>query len=308
MAFNPYVARIVQVVVTVSRPDANGNAATQTYTFQQHRMRINVRQGGKNFNNAKIEIYGVPLATMNQIARLWLEALTPLGTDTVQINVWDGDNQLFVPFFQGVITWSAVNPSRMPQVFLEIEANAGMALTLQPASPYSTPGGVTLQSALQAIVGPAGFVVDYAPSAPVYMLSATRVTGAPLAQVGQLMAHFPDLTWTPNLQRLQVRTALAPLTSDEVDISAGNGMQGYPVYSSSGLTLSTLFNPMITPGVALNITTEFDFVNRTLWVASVLAHMLEPNVPGGQWTTQIAANSFGAKGNNGGQAAGSTNG
>lgn len=304
MAFNPYVARIAQVIVTVTRPDANGTAQQQTYTFQQHRMRIMVRQGGKQFGNARVEIYGVPLMTMNQIARLWGEALTPLGTDTMQINVWDGST--FIPFFQGVIAWSAVNPSRMPQVFLDIEANAGMALTLNPASPYSTPGGVTLLSALQAIAQPAGFQVDYAKTAPTYQLAATRVTGAPLEQIGAIMAHYPDLTWNTSLQRLQVRTALAPIDSNQVDISADNGLQGYPVYSTSGLTLATVFNPLITPGAALNITTEFDFVNRTLWVASVLAHTLEPNLPGGQWTTQLAANSYGAKGNNSGQAAGAS--
>lgn len=300
--FSPYIPRIAQVIVSVERPDANGNAQQQTYTFQQHRMVIRVRQGGKQFGNARVEIYGVPLATMNQIARLWGEALTPQGTDTIQINVWDGN--AFIPFFQGVITWSAVNPSRMPQVFLDIEANAGMALTLQPASPYSTPGGVTLLSALQEIAAKGGFQVDYAPTAPTYQLPATRVTGAPLEQIGQLMAHYPDLTWNTSLQRLQVRTALAPIDSNQVDISAGNGLQGYPVYSTSGLQLSTVFNPLITPGAALNITSEFDFVNRTLWVASVLSHVLEPNLPGGQWTTQLAANSYGPKGNNNGNPTG----
>ena len=306
--FNPYVPRIAQVIVQVTRPDANGNATQQTYTFQQHRMRINVRQGGKQFGNARVEIYGVPLATMNQIARLWLEALTPQGTDTIQINVFnpspDGLSGTFVPFFQGVIMWSAVNASRMPQVFLDIEANAGGALTLIPASPYSTPGGVTLQSALEQIIGPAGFQLDYASAAPTYMLGPMRVTGEPLAQVNDIMKAFPDLTWDVSLQRVRVRTALAPIDSNSVDVNAGNGLQGYPVYSTSGLQFSTVFNPLITPGKAINITTEFDFVNNTQWVAAVLAHMLEPNVPGGQWTTQVAANSFGAKGNNGGNAAG----
>ena len=302
MAFNPFVERIAQVIVSVTRPDANGAAQQQTYTFQQHRMRIMVRQGGKQFGNARVEIYGVPIATMNQIARLWGETLTPQSTDTLQINVWNGST--FIPFFQGVIAWSAVNPSRMPQVFLDIEANAGMALTLNPASPYSTPGGVTLQSALETIAASAGFQVDYAPTAPTYQLPATRVTGAPLEQIGALMAHYPALTWNTSLQRLQVRTALAPIDSNQVDISVDTGLQGYPVYSTSGLQLATVFNPLITPGAALNVMSEFDFVNRTLWVAAVLAHVLEPNMPGGQWTTQLAANSYGSKGNNSGTATG----
>ena len=36
--------------------------------------------------------------------------------------------------------------------------------------------------------------------------------------------------------------------------------------------------------------------HRTLWVAAVLSHMIEPNVPGGQWTTSCAANSYGHEG------------
>jgi hypothetical protein len=296
MTFNPYGPRVAQVIVSVSRPDANGNPQQQTYTFQPHRMQIQVRNGSKQFGNTRVAIYGVPLATMNQIARLQLEPLTPVINDTLQINVLD-DSGAFVPFFQGVIMWSAVNASRMPHVALEIEAASGGALTLVSASPYATPGGVTLKDALTAIVAPAGFVVDYADSAPVYQLAQTRVTGAPLDQVGALMRQYPDLTWQPILQRLQVRSVNAPISADTIDISAETGLMGYPTYSTSGLQFATLFNPKLTPGAALNVQTEFDFVNRTLWVATVLSHTLEPNTPGGQWTTQIVAASFGAKGN-----------
>lgn len=295
MPFNPYTLKSARVTVTVDRPDANGNTTTQTYRFQDHRMRINVRQGGAQFGNAKLEIFGVPLKAMNQIARLWLEALTPLGTDTVQVDVFDGRD--YVPFFQGVIAWSAVNASRMPQVSLDIEANSGMALMIQPASPYATGSTVLLKDALTTIAAPAGFAVDYPDTVPQFQLSQVRVTGTPLEQIGELMNQYPQLTWNVSLQRIQIRAALAPIDSNSVRIAADNGLMGYPVYSTSSLTLSTLFNPKITPGVALDVQTEFDFVNRTVWVASVLNHMLEPNMPGGQWTTQIAANSYGAKGN-----------
>lgn len=295
MPFNPYTLKSARVTVTVERPDASGNAATQTYRFQNHRMRINVRQGGAQFGNAKFEIFGVPLRTMNQIARLWLEALTPQGTDTVQVDVFDGQD--YIPFFQGVIAWSAVNASRMPQVSLDIEANSGMALMIQPASPYATGSTVLLKDALTTIAAPAGFAVDYPDGVPQFQLSQVRVTGTPLEQIGELMNQYPQLTWNVSLQRIQIRAALAPIDSNAVRVAADTGLMGYPVYSTSSLTLSTLFNPKITPGVALDVQTEFDFVNRTVWVASVLNHMLEPNMPGGQWTTQIAANSYGAKGN-----------
>jgi len=298
MPFQPYQIRRAQVVVTIQRPDTAGDVQPQTYTFEQHRMRIQVRQGGKQYGNAKVQVYGVPLATMNQIARLWLEALTPQNTDTVQINVWDG--QGFIPFFDGVITWSAVNASQMPQVYLDIEANAAMQGMNSTASPYANPGPVALTSALNAIATPAGLTVNFDTSAQDYQLVQQRAVGTPVQQITQVMNQFPNLTWFINLQQLVVRDALAPLNSPAIRVAKDTGMIGYPVYSTSGLTVSTLFDPRIRPGLALDVETEFDFVNRTVWVASVLAHTLDVNLPGGQWMTQAAANSFGPKGNDNG--------
>lgn len=296
MTFNAFVERKARVTVSVTRADASGDQTPETYTFLQHRMRINVRQGGAQFGNAKIEIFGVPLDSMNNIARLWMESLTPQNTDTVAIDIWNGQD--YVPFFSGVITWSAVNGAGMPAVSLMIEANAAFAMLNATASPYANAGPVSLQSALTTIAAAQQFSVDYSASAPQYQLTDVRVTGSPMEQIAGLMSHFNDLTWFVNLQRLIVRTANAPFSADAISIAADNGLMRLPVYSSSSLQFDTLFNPQLRPGVACDVTTAFDFVNRTQWVAAVLSHTLEPNVPGGQWTTSCAANSYGARGNN----------
>jgi hypothetical protein len=293
--YQPFVERIARVTVQVTRNNSRGEPTNFTYVYEQHRMRIQVRQGGQQFGNAHIEIFGAKLADMNQIARLWLESMTPQNTDTVAIDVWDG--KTFVPFFQGVITWSAVDASGIPHVKLVVDANAAMPLMNTPVSPYANPGPVILSDVLISLAQQAGFSVDYAASAPVYSLSDIRLTGSPLQQIGALMRHFPDLTWFVNLQRVVVRQANAPFEADAIRVAVDTGMQFAPVYSTSGLQISTIFNPRIRPGVALDVQTDFDFVNRTQWVAAVLAHALEPNVPGGQWTTSLAANSFGSKNN-----------
>lgn len=286
--------RVLRNTVSVTR------AATgvSTYVWEQNRQRIAIRQGGAQFGNARVEVFGVPLADMNNIARLWLETLTPQNTDTIQIDVWNG--QTWTPLFQGVITWSAVDASGMPDVRLVIEANASFALGNTSAAPYANAGPVTLQDALTTIAALGGFTVNYAAGAPQYQLTDVRATGSPLEQIGELMRYFPDLTWTVNLQQVIVRKALAPIDSDSVRIAVDTGLQSSPVYSTSGLQIATLFNPQIRPGVTLDVETIFDFVNRTVWVASVMEHQLDANMPNGNWTTYVAANSFGAKGNNDG--------
>lgn len=295
MAGQPYRIQRAQVVVTVQRANAQGAVVPLTYTFEQHRMRIVVRQGGKQFGNARMQVFGVPLDTMNQIARLWLEALTPQNTDTVAINVWNGE--AFVPFFTGVITWTAVNAASMPQVYLDIEANAAMGGMNTAVSPYANAGPVSLKGTLETIAALAQLTVNYADSIGERQMVQVRATGTPVDQITAIMNMYPDLSWYINLNQVVVRLALAPITGDPVRVAADTGMIGYPVYSTSGLQVSTLFDARIRPGLTLDVETDFDFVNRTVWVASVLAHTLDVNYPGGQWMTQIAANSFGAKGN-----------
>jgi hypothetical protein len=296
VTFNAFVERVARVTVSVTRADAGGNQTPDTYTFTQHRMRINVRQGGGVYGNARVEIFGVPIETMNNIARLWLETLTPQNTDTIAIDVFDGLN--YIPFFQGVISWSAVQGAGMPAVSLLIEANSALLLMNNPSSPYANAGPVALKDVLTQIAGVAGVAVDYSSAAPAHMCNDIRLTGSLMDQINSLMTHYPDLTYFINLQRLIVRLANAPFAANAIDIAPDNGLMRLPNYSSSGLQFDTLFNPQLTPGVPCNVQTAFDFVNRTSWVAAVLSHTIEPNLPGGQWTTSCAATSFGSKGNN----------
>lgn len=298
---NTLIERKARVTVKVTRSDANeqGDTLQSTYEFIQHRMSITVSQGGGLFGNAKVQIFGVALDAMNKIARLWLEVLSPSNSDTMDIDVWDGAN--FVPFFKGVITWSAVNASGAPNVALEIEANDSMLGMNTVAPPYAQDTPIALQDALTAILEPTGFQVELAESVPALQIEKVYFLGTPMEQANRLMNYFPELTHYTNLQRFIVRPVNGPLGGDPLPVNKGAGMIGYPTYSSSGVTLATLFDARLRLGLALDIqTTSFEFINRTKWVCSVLQHNIQPNWPGGQWVTQIAAQAYGTKGDDAG--------
>lgn len=297
MTYNTFVERRARVKVKVTRPDNTGAQVASSFTFENHRMRIGIRQGGAQYGNAKVEVFGVPLASMNQVARLWQGAMTPQNSDSMAIDVWDG--KAFIPLFQGVITWSAVDASGMPQVKLVIEANASMVLMNSTASPYASgTGPIKLSDALTSIIKPQGFSLDYSKDATDYQLTDVHVSGSPLDQVSALMRHYDDLTWFCNLQRLIVRRANAPFDADSIRIASDTGLQGYPVFSSSVLQLSTVFNAKLRPGAGLDVhVNDFEFINKTTWVAAVVAHQIDASTPGGAWTTSLAASAFGAKGN-----------
>ena len=299
---NPLVERRAKVTVKVVRPSDKPDEGDQeiTYAFEQHRMSIQVSQGGGQFGNAKVAIYGVPLATMNKIARLWLEVLSPGNSDSMAIDVWDGAN--FVPFFNGVITWSAINATGSPQVALEIEANSSMVAMNTVAAPYSQGTPIALKDALTAILGPTGLVIDFADSVPDFRPQMIHVIGTPMQQAITLMGYYPELTWYINLQRFIVRPVNGPVGGDALLINTSNGLIGYPTYATSGISFAMLFDARLRLGLALDIQTAYDYVNRTKWLASVLQHNIQPNWPGGQWVSQVVAQPYGSKGNTDGSA------
>lgn len=296
MSLNTFVQRTGRVVVTVQRPNTQGVVTAQTYTFVNNRMRVRLRDGGANFGNCHIQIYGATLAEMNNMARLYNTPMTPQSTDTVQVDVWNG--KIFVPLFQGVISWSNISPASMPAVPFVIESNSSFGMMTTPASPYSNGTPVSLQDALSTIVSQAGYTLDYSPNAPQYMLQRVRLTGSVSDQVNGLLKSFPDLVHNTHLQRVVVWPASGPYSSTgtPVQISAATGMHAAPEYSTSGITFSTLFNPQIIPGAALQFSTQFKFIDQTQWVAHVIEHDLEMNVPQGKWDSSIAARAFGQTG------------
>ncbi len=289
MAFNPFVTRAARVTVTVTRPDSSSDTGTSQdqYVFLEHRMSIQVSLGGGRFGNARVQIEGVPLAAMNNISRLWLQPLVIQAQDTLAIDVWDGSN--YVPFFNGVVAWAGTDGSGLPYVRLSIEANAAFALSQTTPAPYTANGTQTLQNVLQGILQPGGFALDLAPSTPALTVTNPRFSGSVMDQLDACMRAFPQLAYNIILQRVRVYPADQPFNADPIIISPATGMQKAPNYSSSAMTVDTLFDPRLVPGQAIQVDSEFVLAGGANWVCRVLNHTIEPNKQKGNWITSIAA-------------------
>lgn len=290
MTFNPFVTRSARVTVSVTRSDsssANGTSP-QSYVFLQHRMIIRVQQGGGRFGNAHVQIHGVPLANMNNISRLWLEPLQIQAQDTLAIDVWDGFQ--YVPFFAGVIMWAGTDGSALPEVTLNIEANAAGTIAQTAPAPYTAAGSQTLQNVLQGILQNSGFALDLAATVPTNLtVTNPRYSGSVIDQLDACLRAFPQLAWNVILQRVRVYPVNQPFDANPVLISPSTGAKGSPNYSTSALTWETLFNPQLVPGQAIQVDSQFVLAGGANWICRVLTHTLEVNKPKGAWHTAIAA-------------------
>jgi hypothetical protein len=80
----------------------------------------------------------------------------------------------------------------------------------------------------------------------------------------------------------QARNTEVPL------ISPQTGLEGYPIFNSTGVNFETLFNPAIVFGGEIQMVSAIPKANGT-WIVVSMSHQLSSQTPGGSWKTTINA-------------------
>jgi hypothetical protein len=274
-------------ILTGAATGAAGPNGT-VYTWTQQRMQLHIVAGGKQFNTCDLLVYGLPKATMNALSRLYLTPMNVRPQDTVKVEVWNGSQ--YVPLFFGSIQWAAPKGSSMPNVPLLISSNACTALQQTAPPPYSASGTLKLTDVLTAVLTSAGFTLNAPAAFASYTITNPRASGSLQDQIKAILSNYPDIAWDISLQQLILRQVGATLSGvDPITIGPTTGMKGSPDYSTSGVTVATVFNPLITLGATITLDTVFTYATKAQWQVAAIEHILEPNVPNGRWDTQLAA-------------------
>jgi hypothetical protein len=67
-----------------------------------------------------------------------------------------------------------------------------------------------------------------------------------------------------------------------------SGMENYPIFTSKGIQVTSLFNPSITFGGKIQVNSILDGANGQ-WVVYALTYNLDAKVPRGKWNMSISA-------------------
>ena len=76
-------------------------------------------------------------------------------------------------------------------------------------------------------------------------------------------------------------------------VSPSTGMRGYPAFTSSGIEVTTLFNPTLQYGGNIQVESQLTPACGT-WNIYNLAHELESEIPSGKWFTTLSASKIAA--------------
>ena len=232
--------------------------------------------GAPSQGTATVEIYGLPLSTMN--------ALTVLGTQQAtvyknKIFVQAGDEHGMELIFEGWIFIAYADAQAMPQVCFRIGANAAAFEYVMKSQPTSIKGSGDVAQIAKTLAQKMG--VNFENNGVKVKLSNPYLSGSYGTQMQELAEHA-GIGWVLDRGTLAIWPTGGNRGSSGNVVSAKTGMVGYPAFVQSGIIVSTLFRPGFKPATTFEVQSDLTPANGT-WTIYNLFYDLESLTHHGRW-------------------------
>lgn len=269
-------------------------SGTDTVKLSGLRVSAMITKAGGAFQGAvDMSVWGLTLSKMNDLATLGQQVNLDgsLLNNSVLVEAGDAENGMATVFFGTIhAAWSDFmsapdNPFHVSAHILGYDA-------VKPAPPTSYRGLVDVSTVLSGMATYAGLQLDNQgvdiKFEHVYYPGAIREQMERVCKHANINFAFNDPA--PNTLTIwpkgKARGDKVPLVSPE------SGLVGYPTFTRYGIIVTTYFNPNISFGNNVKIQSDLKPANK-IWNVLTLSHVLESEVPRGQWITRFEATDLG---------------
>ena len=269
---------------------AYSSASVGTLTFTGLRVSlIAANVGAGTVGQMEMAVYGLSLSHMNALTILARQAGS-YGTNTVTVTAGE-EGATLATVFTGTIFTAYADAKGMPQVAFRVSAYSVKLQDIKPAQPTSMAGSADVAQIAQQIAQQMG--VSFENNGVNAKLSNPYLHGTALTQMRSLAQHA-GMTWIADLDSPKI--AMWPSGQSRQQgatlVSPATGMVGYPSYTSSGISVTTYFNPSLRFGTIATVQSDFTPA-RGQWTIYKVEHELESQIPRGKWFTHFEASPAG---------------
>ena len=283
--------KALKFVITLGNDPTNprtfGNSNNNQIIIQGLRATINIdKAGGMMMGTLRARVYGVSQADMNSITTLQYQPNYMI-KNIIQVYAIDGIMDTLV--FAGDIVNAWGDYLNMPDVFLQIQAMSAFFSGLQSVPPLSVKGGISVPTAMSQIAQKMGLTFENnnvtTTLSNIYLPNTLKEQALTLARAANCWLYIDDTT-------LAITNKYSARQGGIPNISAQSGLVGYPTFDGIGVNFRTLFNPAISFGGMVQLTTD---IKRAAgqWIVTSISHDLESEKPGGRWISSIRGNTNG---------------
>jgi hypothetical protein len=272
-----------QINVTFTLADGNFGSGGNTVKVTGLRASATIERGGGIYGAAaNLRIWGLPPDIWGKLITLGT-APARIKRNQVLIEAGDADSGISA-VFNGDILYSWLAP-QMPDAPLIVAAQDVSGQRVTPIAPTSFKGAADVATILAGIAVQAGLRFENnGVSAP---LSNQYLEGSPATQIAKC-AEAANI----NYQIADGVLAIWPKTGARGGaiplLSKDTGLIGYPAVTQNGLSLKSLFLRGVIVGGQVKVQSDMVQANG-VWPINSITHMLDAQMPNGQWFTTMEA-------------------
>lgn len=275
----------LRFVITLGGTGRFDDMGDNQITLEGYRATADISlAGGVQRGELRAKIYGIKLSDMNAITTFaWRTGTTE--PNTVLVYAIDGTTESLV--FGGNIVNAYADFQSMPDVFLNLQAQAAFLDVMRAVPPRSYRGALDVASAAGEIAASMGYTLEN--NGVNVQLSNVYLCGTGMTQFEDL-ARMAGIDYILDGRVLAITPRGVPRKTLVPLISAETGLIGYPVFNGVAVNARTLYNPGIQPLGVVKIVTD---VQRAAgyWEVRSMSHQLESEKANGAWFTSFKATS-----------------
>jgi hypothetical protein len=291
--------RYMTVKFTLSQgvfPNSNGNQelfVPLNSTFDNLYGEINIsNEIGLNNNQAIITIYGLQIDTINTLSRINLNSNFDLWSDN-QVDIYAGytlDSVAGLPplVYTGQIRSAGADFSNPDRPFI-VKSLQGSVSRNIISPPTNVSGTIGLDNLLRSLAGRSGS--SYVSNGVTGSVKNVTYEGSLIQQMEKICRDYNLVqNWDFTRNILFVSPSGTPLSSQVYELNSNTGMIGSPQPLEDGVSVAAYFNPSLTLGQTINLTSQYyEYVNRP-WIINAMHHILQNR--GEEWLTIMTLNNF----------------
>lgn len=282
--------KALRFIITLGTGHFGASSANQI-TIEGFRAVADVdKGGGAMFAHINAQIFGVSQSDMNSVTTLQYQALTTI-PNTIAVWAIDGNQETLI--FEGNLVNAWGNYQGMPEVFLQLDAQAGYINKLTPVSPSSYQGSADVATIFQSLAKTMGYTFENNLTAPV-PLSNPYFTGTAIDQANKA-ADSAGIWWGIDNAVLWIAApnTARPTGSVIPEVGPDSGLIGYPSFDGQGyITFQCEFNPAIKFLGKVKLVTSIPKAAGQ-WTVVGVSYKLESEKPGGAWFSTVRVSSNG---------------
>ena len=185
--------------------------------------------------------------------------------------------------YVGVIRQAYADMNQAPNVTFNITAMSGALDQVKIVDGRSFPEAVDVAVIMADLAKEMG--KDFENNGVSVMLRDRTYTGTALQQAIEA-ARDANICINIDRKKLIIWPSDGYRSNEPVLISPATGLVGYPALAGSGVMCTVLFNPEIACGRKVKVESSMK-VACGVWNPIAVMHMLEGEIPGGMWYTQV---------------------